>query len=99
MEGAATSEEKRKNRELIKQLIRSVYFLVRNRIPHTTTFESLIALQIDNGNSQLESHLNLCPANATYMSKITVAELLKSISHFIKENKFLISGNLVHTFL
>ncbi len=50
---AATSEEKRKNR-----LIRSVYFLVRNRIPHTTTFESLIALQIDNGNSQLESHLN-----------------------------------------
>ncbi len=73
---AATSEEKRKNCELIKQLIRSVYFLVRNRIPHTTTFESLIALQIDNGNSQLESHLNLCPANATYMSKITVAELL-----------------------
>ncbi len=41
---AATSERKRKNRELIKQLIRSVYFLVRNRIPHTTTFESLIAV-------------------------------------------------------
>ena len=40
---AATGEEKRKNRELIRQLIRSV-FLVRNRIPHTTTVESLIAL-------------------------------------------------------
>ena len=50
----ATAEAKRKNLELIRQLIRSVYFLVRNRIPHTTTFESLIALQIDNGNSQLE---------------------------------------------
>jgi len=47
----------------------------------TTTFESLIALQIDNGNYWLESHLNLCPANAIYMSKITVAELL---NHFIK---------------
>jgi len=78
---AANGEEKRKNHALIRHLIRSVYFLVRNHIPHTTTFESLIALQIDNGNSRLESHLN----NAAYMSKITVAELLKIISHFIKE--------------
>ena len=82
---AATGKEKRNNHELIRQLIRSVYFLVRNHILHATTFESLIALQIDNGNGRLESHLNVCPANATYMSTITVAELLKSISQFIKE--------------
>ena len=48
----ASNEEKRKNREVMKQLIRSVYFLVRNPIPHTTTFQDLVTLQIDNRNQR-----------------------------------------------
>lgn len=44
----SSEEEKKRNREMMKKLIRSLYFLVRNRIPHTTTFEHLITLQIDN---------------------------------------------------
>jgi hypothetical protein len=46
----SASEEKRKNRAMIMKLIRSLYFLVKHRIPHTTTFQDLIILQIDNGN-------------------------------------------------
>ena len=80
-----SNEERRKNRELMKLLIRSVYFLVRHGIPHTTTFESLISLQMDNGNEQLNVHQKECPANATYLSKVTTAELLNSISHCIEK--------------
>ena len=81
----ASEEEKKRNRELMKKLIRSLYFLVRNRIPHTTTFENLITLQIDNGNQELREHKLTCPSNATYLSKVTTAELLSSISNHIEQ--------------
>ena len=35
----ASEEEKRKNRAMIIKLIRSLYFLVKHRIPHTTIFQ------------------------------------------------------------
>lgn len=82
---SASEEEKRKNRALIMKLIRSLYFLVKHRIPHTTTFQDLITLQIENGNEQLKVHLNSCPSNASYLSKVTTAELLRSISDHIEE--------------
>ena len=44
---AASEEEKKDNRELIKKLIRSLYFLVKHHIPHTTTFEGLITLLLE----------------------------------------------------
>jgi len=70
---AASEAERRRNWELIKQLTRSLYFLVKHRMPHTTTFEDLIELQIDNGNEQLEKHKRTCPSNATYVSKATTS--------------------------
>lgn len=82
---AATEVERKRNRELMKKLTRSLYFLVKHRIPHTTTFEDLILLQIDNGSEQLEAHQRTCPSNATYVSKATTTELLSSISHCIEE--------------
>ena len=42
-------------------------------------------MQIENGNEQLKVHLNSSPNNATYLSKVTTAELLKSISDHIEE--------------
>ena len=81
---AASEAERRRNRELIKQLTRSLYFLVKHHMPHTTTFEDLIELQIDNGNEQLETHKRTCPSNAMYVSKATTSELLSSISHCIE---------------
>ena len=47
-------------------------------------------MQIENGNDQLQVHLNSCPNNATYLSKVTTAELLRSISDHI-ENKLICS--------
>ena len=52
----ASREEIKKNRELLCMLIRSLYFLTKHRLPHTTTFEDLIVLQIKNGNALLGKH-------------------------------------------
>ena len=54
----ASEEERKQNRELMKKLIRSLYFLVKNHVPHTTTFESLITLLIENADIQLNRHCN-----------------------------------------
>ena len=74
---APSDEEKRRNREVIKTLIRSFYFLVKHRVPHTTTFNNLISLQADNGNEIIKQHLSTCAGNATYLSKATSADLIE----------------------
>ena len=81
---AASELERRQNRKLMKKLMRSLYFLVRHRIAHTTTFKDLIELQIENSNGQLKMHKDKATSNATYLSNITKADLLKSISHVIE---------------
>ena len=80
---AASDEEKRRNREVIKTLIRSLYFLVKHRVPHTTTFNDLISLQADNGNEIIKQHLSTCAGNATYLSKATSADFIECIGHHI----------------
>ena len=47
--GAAkeAEEQKKKNREIIR-LMRSIYFLSKNHIPHSTTYKELIELQVFN---------------------------------------------------
>ena len=49
--GAAkqAEEQKKKNREIILKLMRSIYFLAKNRILQLTTYKELIELQVRNG--------------------------------------------------
>ena len=82
---AATAEEKKQNSDIMKKLIRSLYFLVKHHIPHTTTFKNLITLQIENGDIILKSHREKCPHNATYESYTTIVELLSSISNVLEK--------------
>ena len=83
---SASEEEKKENREMMKKLIRSLYFLVKHHIPHTTTFEGLITLQIENGDIKLKGHRETCPRNATYESYSTIVELLASISKTLENS-------------
>ena len=39
-------EQKKENCEFILKLMRSIYFLAKNRIPHSTTYKELIELQV-----------------------------------------------------
>lgn len=83
---SVSEEERRQNRELIKKHIRSLYFLVKHHIPHTTTFEGLVTLQIENGDVKLKNPREKCPRNATYESYATVVNLLASISKVLESN-------------
>ena len=69
----------------MKKHIRSLYLLVKHHIPHTTTFESLITLQIENGDIKLKSHREKSPHDATYESYTTIVELLSSISNVLEK--------------
>ena len=42
--------------------LRSLYFLAKNRIPHTTTFEGLVQLQVANGDEILKQHIEQGPS-------------------------------------
>ena len=83
---SASEEDKQHNRDFIKKLIRSLYFLVKQHIPHTTTFEGLITLQIENGDIKLRNHRDNSPRNATYESYATVVDLLSSISKVMERD-------------
>ena len=63
-------EQKKKNREIILKLIRSIYFLAKNRIPHSTTHMKLIELQLRNGDELLEKHLSDGPSKCSAHTKI-----------------------------
>ena len=60
------SELRANNRAILLKLSRSVYFLVKHRIPHTSTFQDLLALQFANGDKLLEKHLTEGPGNAYF---------------------------------
>ena len=72
------------------RLLRSVYFLAKNRIPHTTVFPNLLDLQVENGDSLLEWHMKQSPKNAQYTSKFGVGMLLEAIDTWL-EKKLLLS--------
>ena len=91
---SASEEDKLHNRDFIKKLIRSLYFLVKQHIPHTTTFEGLITLQIENDDIKLRNHRDNSPRNATYESYATVLDLLSSISKVLE--RALLSSSSVY---
>ena len=78
--------KREKNRSVLLKLLRSVYFLVKHRIPHTTTFEDLLALQIANGDIILKQHNLEAPGNAQYTSKFSVTNLIESTATWIDRN-------------
>ena len=51
-------EQKTKNREIILKLMRSLYFLAKNCIPHSTYTRGYLSFQVLNGDELLEKHLS-----------------------------------------
>ena len=78
--GAAeqVEEQKKKNREIILKLMRSIHFLAKNRIPHS------IELQKLNGDELLELHLSEGPSNAQYTSRFSARVLIEAIGIWIE---------------
>ena len=77
-------ELRQRNRSILLKLLRSVYFLVKSRIPHTTTFEELVQLQIANGDDLLKQHVEQGASNAQYTSKFSSVSLIEAIDTWIE---------------
>ena len=57
MAAIQAEEQKENNCEIILKLMRSIYFLTKNHITHSTTYKELIELQVLNGDELLEKYL------------------------------------------
>ena len=77
-------EQKKNISEIILKLIRYINFLVKNRIPHSTTYRELVELQVLNGNELLEKHFSEGPSNAQYTSRFSARVLIEAIDIWIK---------------
>ena len=89
MQGAGSvilaEEKKKKNREIILKLMRSIlYFLTKNCIPHSTTYKELIELQVLNGNKLLAKHLSEWPYNAQHTSRYSARVLIEVFDIWIE---------------
>ena len=81
---AKEAEERRaKNRNIELKLLRSIYFLAKNCLPLTTTFDPLVQLQIANGDEFLQQHVKEGPQNAQYTSKFSAVMLLEAINSWL----------------
>ena len=76
-------EQKKKNREIIL-LMRSIYFLAKNRIPHSTTYKELIDIKVLNGDELLEKHLSEGPSNARCTSRFCARVLIEAFDIWIE---------------
>ena len=78
-----------RNREILLKLLRSIYFLAKNKIAHTTVYPHLIALQVANGDGLLEEHVTKGASNAQYTSKYGAVMLLEALGiHGLKESYY-----------
>ena len=76
--------------EMLLKLLRSAYFLAKNRIPHTTIYLHLVNLQVANGGNLLEQHIKQNPSNALYTFKFCMTMLIEAIDTWL-ERKLLTS--------
>ena len=66
---SSTHLQAKRNWSVLLKLLRSIYFLTKSRIPHTSTFKERVELQIANGDDLLKQHVEQGPSNAKYTSK------------------------------
>ena len=69
--------------EMLLKLLRSAYFLAKNRIPHTTVYLHLVNLQVANGDNLLEQHIKQNPSNAQYTFKFCMTMLIEAIDTWL----------------
>ena len=76
--------QRQMNHVVLLKLLRSIYFLTKKRIPHTTTFEDIMELQIANGDELLKQHVEQGPSNAQYTYRFSSVSLIEAIDIWIE---------------
>ena len=82
----AERQERARNREAIKSLIRCTHFLVRNHIAHTTNFEKLVDLVVSCGGESLKLFMASAQKNAVYTLHIAVVDFVEALGTWVEES-------------
>ena len=82
----AERQERARNREAIKSLIRCTHFLVRNHIAHTTNFQKLVDLVVSCGGESLKLFMASAQKNAVYTSHIAVVDFVEALGTWVEES-------------
>ena len=81
----AALKQRRSNRAVILKLIKCTYFLVKNRIAHTTNFSNLVELVSSCGAEDLQCFTHdEVQRNAKYTSSSAVTDFISAIASFIR---------------
>ena len=77
--------EKARNRIVLKKLFKCVYFLVKHKIAHTTTFAPLVDLLMECGDQDLKQFFEQdARKNAQYRSTTAISELIQAINTYLE---------------
>ena len=79
---SSVAKEKALNQDVIKKLIRCVYFLAKNRLPHTTTYTELVDVVIECGGEAVRKFMAEASKNATYLSAVRLTQLIAVIAEW-----------------
>lgn len=88
-EGSNTAREVQTNfnRRVITKYKKILYFMVKKQWAIFENFQSLVQFLGDHLDDQeISQYLKVCGKNATYMSSISVDNMLASISSFIEQS-------------
>ena len=79
---SSVAKEKAQNQDVIKKLIRCVYFLAKNRLPHTTTYTELVDVVIECGGEAVRKFMAEASKNATYLSAVSLTQFIVVIAEW-----------------
>ena len=79
-------QQRLQNMKVINALIWCTHFLAHQHIAHTTNFDKLVELVVSCGGETLQTVLDRAGGNATYTSKIAVAEFGNDLGTWVEES-------------
>ena len=80
-----TERDRKRNRNMIKNFLKTVYFLAKKKWAVKNNFEDMIKFLSDIGIEEIKLHLENAPQNATYTSTTSAEQFLKIIGDYLNE--------------
>ena len=80
-----TAKDRKRNRNLIKKFLKTIYFLARKKWAVKNNFEDILKFIADIGDEDIYHHLKNAPGNMTYTSTTSVEQFLKVIGDYLEE--------------
>ena len=80
-----TEKDRKRNRRMVKKLIKTTYFLARKKWAVKNNFQEVLRFVADVGDEDIALHLEHAPKNASYISTFTAEQILKVIGDYLNQ--------------